>query len=169
MLRTLSVLVATGIVLSAGCGGPAGSAPATYRSEGEHGHSHEREKMKLADAGPAHHAALTAHLSSKEGNELDIFFETSDADHKPTPLPLAKVVAKAKTATGTEHELVFEPAPMDERKDDPPGACSHFVAKAGWMTPADVLTVTTTVDVDGKPRHVKWTDFNPKQYAHFEE
>lgn len=152
----------------AGCGGGPGPVASTSHEPGEHGHSHERDKMKLADAGP-YHAALTAHLSSKTGNELDIFFETADADPKPVPLPLAKLTATATTADGKEHELAFEPAEPDERKDDPPGKCSHFVAKAGWMKPADVLTVRATVDIDGKPRRIEWKDFNPKKYAHHED
>lgn len=124
--------------------------------------------MQLADVGP-YHAALTAHLSSKTGNELDVFFETADAEPKPVPLPLARFTASAKTASGQEHELAFEPSEPDERKDDPPGKCSHFVAKAGWMKAEDVLTVAATVEIDGKPRRIEWTGFNPKRYAHHEE
>src|SRR5207302_1437870 len=84
-------------------------------------------------------AALTAHLSSKTGNELDIFFETADKDHKPVPLPLKRFTATAKTADGGEQVLEFTPAPKDERKDDPDGTCSHFVATASWMKPEDRL------------------------------
>jgi hypothetical protein len=140
--------------------------PATFQSE-SHGHSHERDKMMLADVGKTpHHAALTAHLSSKDGNELDIFFESSDEEHKPVPLPLTKLTATAKTADGKEHTLEFEPAPKEERKDDPDGKCSHFVAKAGWMKPTDTLSVTLTMEINGKPEPVTWNDFNPQKYAH---
>jgi hypothetical protein len=121
--------------------------------------------MKLADAGH-YHAALTAHLSRKDGNELDVFFETADEVPKPVPLPLAAFKAAAKTAAGEDRVLEFEPAPKDERKDDPDGKCSHFVAKAGWMNPDDVLTVTATVPVHGEPKALEWKDFNPRKYAH---
>jgi hypothetical protein len=54
-----------------------------------HGHSHERGKMLLTDVGTKYHALLTAHLSSKDGNELDIFFGRKEADaggHPPRVL-----------------------------------------------------------------------------------
>lgn len=124
--------------------------------------------MLLADAGP-YHAALTAHRSSKDGNELDVFFETANDAHSPVPLPLPNITAAARTANGNEHTLQFEPAPKDERKDDPDGQCSHFVAKAGWMKPDDVLTVTATVMIQAKPTLIEWKNFNPKKYAHHDE
>lgn len=122
----------------------------------------------LADAGH-YHAALTAHLSQKDGNELDVFFETPDAEHKPVPLPLAGFTATAKAADGKVHALTFEPAPKEERKGDPDGKCSHFVAKAGWMKSTDALTVTVPVVINGKPVTIEWADFNPKKYAHHED
>ena len=76
-----------------GCSKP--KTPATFRSD-EPDHTHERDKLKLADAGH-YHAGLTAHLSQKDGNELDVFFETADAAHKPVPLPFANFKATAKT------------------------------------------------------------------------
>lgn len=154
-------------VFTLGCG-TRDPKPATHREEGEHGHSHERGKMKLEDLGP-YHAGLTAHLSSKEGNELDILIETADAAHQPVPLPLAKLIAKAKSADGKEHELLFEPTELNERKDDPPGKCSRFTAKVAWMKADELLTVTSTIEIDGKTHTVEWKDFNPKKYAHFEE
>lgn len=134
-------------------------------------HSHDRGKMKLADVGEnsKYHAALTAHLSSKTGNELDVFFETADDKHAPVPLPLVKITAEAKQAAGQTYVLEFKPAPTDERKDDPAGKCSHFVAEAPWMKPDDTLTVTMTVEIDGRKESIKWEDFNPKKYAHVEE
>jgi hypothetical protein len=78
-------------------------------------------------------------------------------------------VAKAKTAAGQEHTLDFEPSEPDERKDDQPGTCSRFTAKAAWMKSTDRLTVTATIEVDGKPHVAEWKDFDPKKYAHFEE
>jgi hypothetical protein len=151
-------------VLLVGC---TAKNPSTFHSD-DHDHAHERDKMLLADAGP-YHAALTAHLSAKDGNELDVFFETTDKPPKPAALPLAMFSATAKTADGKEHPLSFEPAEAGERKDDPAGQCSHFVAKAPWMNPDDTLTVTATVDIDGKPTQIEWSNFNPRKYAHHEE
>ena len=138
---------------------------ATFQSEPDYDHVHERDKMMLEDAGP-YHAGLTAHLSQKEGNELDIFFETIADPPKSTPLEMASIKAVAKTADGTQHNLTFEPAPKDERKDDPDGKCSHFVAKASWMKAEDVLTVTAATTINGKPNTIEWKNFNPKKYAH---
>jgi hypothetical protein len=158
-------LAILGIALC-GCPEKKAPAPATFHSE-SHGHSHERNNMMLEDVGKlAYHAALTAHLSSKDGNELDIFFETTDEPPKSAPLALEKFTATAKTADGKTYTLEFEPAPKDERKDDPDGKCSHFVAKAGWMKPEYMLTITTTVTINNKPAPIQWKDFNPKKYAH---
>src|SRR5262249_22084891 len=148
-LRTFSwpraELAFLGLLLLAGC-----ATKTPPRSDGKptaagvhdtaHGHSHERGKMLIADAGP-YHALLTAHLSAKQGNELDICFETPDPNAKPVPLPLEFVMAQATTGVGDAQEIKFEPAPMEERKGDPAGKCSHFVAKAPWMKPADMLLV----------------------------
>lgn len=132
-------------------------------------HTHERGKMMLADAGP-HHAALTAHLA-KDGNELDVFIETDGDEPTPVALPLAQIVAKAKRSGDTkEYKLVFEPAPPDERpKSEAIGTCSHFVAKAPWMTRADVLTVVAEFEVKGKIRKVIWGEFSPLKFAHHDE
>ena len=44
-------------------------APTSAFQSDPHGHAHERDKMLIADVGKTeHHAALTAHLSSKDGN-----------------------------------------------------------------------------------------------------
>jgi len=147
---------------------PTGSTVAV-RSE-EHGHEHAKDKMKQTHAGK-YHAWLTAHLSKKDGNELDIFFESEDHENPaPAPIPVTKFSATAKRVSDDkEFELTFEPAPMEERKGDPAGACSHFVAKAPWMTRDDVLTVTAQLDIDGKPRKPTWKTFEVKKYAHHEE
>jgi hypothetical protein len=34
------------------------------------------------------------------------------------------------------------------------------------MKPEDVLTVTATAPINGKPTAITWKDFNPKKYAH---
>jgi hypothetical protein len=157
---------ASALLLLAGCGEPPPAA--TFKSEPGHGHSHERDKMLLADLGKKFHAGLTAHLSRKDGNELDLVIETTDG--KPAPLPLTKVTAKAKRAgDAAEYDLLFEPAPKDERKDDPDGTCSRFTAKAPWMKADDTLTVTATIEADGKRYPVEWAEFNPKKYAHVDE
>jgi hypothetical protein len=148
------------------CGCPANKPAATFESKpDEHDHVHERDNMKFEDAGP-YHAGLTAHLSQKEGNELDIFFETVAQPAKPAPVDMKNFKAIAKTADGKQHNLTFEPAPKDERKDDPEGKCSHYVAKAPWMKAEDVLTVTAAATINGKPTTIEWKDFNPKKYAH---
>jgi hypothetical protein len=155
------------LVALAGCGEKPPAA--TFHSEPGHGHSHDRDKMKLEDIGKTkYHAGLTAHLSQKDGNELDLVFETTDG--KPAPMPLKSVAAKAKRAGDpTEYDLLFEPAPKDERKGDPDDACSRFTAKALWMKADDKLTVTTTIEVEGKRHPVEWADFHPKKYAHVDE
>jgi hypothetical protein len=160
-------LLPLALLAAALCGCQKDKPPATFHSE-PHDHAHERDKVLLADAGP-YHAALTAHLSGKEGNELDVFFETTDEPPKPVPLPLAKFAAAATAADGKTHQLDFEPAPPEERKGDPDGQCSHFVAKAPWMKPDDVLSVSATVTIHGKPTPVEWKNFNPKKYAHHAE
>jgi hypothetical protein len=119
------------------------------------------------DIGP-YHIGLTAHLSKKEGNELDIVFETTD--DKPLPLPLAKLTAKATRAGEDKtYTLEFEPAEKEERKDDPDGKCSRFTAKTPWINRNDALTLTVTVPLDGQEKKAVWTDFNPKKYAHHDD
>jgi hypothetical protein len=157
--------------LAAGC--KPESKPTVFESkhEGrEHGHSHERGHEMLADFGP-YHAGLTAHLSKKEGNELDVFFETGDDKNpKPFPLPLTQLTATA-SREGEEktYTLDFEPSPQDERMDDPVGKCSRFTAKAPWMKHEDILTVTLRAPLEGHETTAVWTNFNPKKFAHADE
>ena len=167
MIRPLGPFLALAL---AGCSSSS-TAPSIRSApvEQEHGHSHGRDKMMLADAGPIH-AALTAHLA-KDGNELDIFLESADKDAKPHALALASLVVKVKRAgDATERTLTFEPAPADERpKGEPDGTCSHFVAKAGWMKRDDVLAIACEIEIDGKKHAVVWTDFVPGKYAHHDD
>jgi hypothetical protein len=173
MRLPFALLFAAGVAAS-GCSPrvtPPTATVATAKSGGEddHEHTHDRAQMLVAHAG-RHHAWLTAHLSKAGGNELDIFFETDDEGAKPVPIPVATFTATAKRVSDDkEFELTFEPAPADERKGDPPGACSHFVAKAPWMTAEDVLTVSARVEIDGKPRKPTWRTFIVKKYAHHVE
>lgn len=170
-LRTGLVGFALSSVWLLGCGDRpaprAGDDVKVVRSEG--GHSHERGKMLLTDAGP-YHAALTAHLSPK-GNELDVFFETTDDKPVPAAIPLTKLTAFARRAgEEKQYDLTFECAPPDERpKGEKAGTCSHFVAKAGWMKPDDTLTVVLNLELEGQRHRVTWTKFIPKKYAHHEE
>ncbi|MFM8271551.1 MAG: hypothetical protein ACKODX_04370, partial [Gemmata sp.] len=160
MFRTCAVLAAA----LALCGCFNDSKPGTAFKSDAHGHSHDLDRMLVEDAGH-YHAALTAHISSKDGNELDVFFRGAEDLRRPVAVPLAGFTAVASTREGAEHRLAFEPAPPDERAGDPKGRCSHFVAKAGWMRADDTLTVTATVTLDAKPVRVVWKNFVPKKYA----
>ena len=135
----MRLILFTSLAFAVGCSTQSAGPPAaaTARGSSHDDHVHERGKMQLADAGQ-YHAALTAHLA-KSGNELDVFFETADKDPKPVAIAVKSFTATAKRADGKEFELTFEPAPADERpKDEPAGMCSHFVAKAPWLTAEDV-------------------------------
>ena len=137
--------------------------------EAAHGHSHERGKMLIADAGSVH-ALLTAHLAAA-GNELDIFLETPvDKDPQPVAIAVESFEAQATAGEGESQTLTFEPAPAEERPaGEKEGACSHFVAKAPWMKPEDDLLVGAKFTVDGKEVVARWKNFNPKKYAHHVE
>jgi hypothetical protein len=173
MFRVLRPLFSVLIVVAFGCK-PEGKPPVptvfeSKHEKNEHDHSHARGKLMLADFGP-HHAGLTAHLSKKEGNELDIVFETADKEPKPLPLPLTKLTAKAtRTGDDKEYTLDFEPAEKDERTGDPDGKCSKFTAKAPWIKHEDMLTVVLTATLDGQVKKTIWTDFNPKKFAHVDK
>jgi hypothetical protein len=168
MTRVLAAVALAGFLAAVGCAGKSDN-PSASGSSGGHGHDHDHDggdKM-LEDAGP-YHAGLTAHLSEKEGNELDIVIETQEKKNpKPVPLPLTEIVAKAKReGDPKEYELKFVPAEKAERKDDPDGKCSRFTAKAPWMKPDDKLTVTATVEIEKKPRDLVWKNFVPKKFSH---
>ena len=171
-MRPLSALLVSAGLFALGCSSqtpPPAVAVATAKSgdEDEHGHEHAKEHMMEAHAGK-YHIWLTAHLSKTDGNELDLIFETgSHEDPKPGPIPVAKFTAKAKRVSDEkEFDLTFEPAPAEERKGDPPGACSRFVAKAPWMTAKDVLTVSAQIEIDGKLRRPTWRTFIVEKYTH---
>jgi hypothetical protein len=168
MLRILCCLFPALAVFVVGC--KPESKPTVFENKhDEHNHNHDRDKMMLEDFGQ-YHAGLTAHLSKKEGNELDIIFETQDKEPKPVPLSLTKLTAKATRAGDDQkYTLEFEPAPKEERKDDPEGKCSHFTAKAPWIKHEDMLTVALTTTLDGQEKKVVWVDFNPKKNAHVDE
>jgi hypothetical protein len=165
------LLFVAGLLTLAGCKDGQPSAGQPVKTTGtEPGHSHERGKMLLTDAGK-YHALLTAHLSPK-GNELDIFFETTDGKNpSPVAIALGPFTAYAQRAGDAgPKELKFECAPAEERpKGEEPGTCSHFVPKAPWMKPADTLSLTIFLKLDGERYRVTWEHFNPKKYAHHEE
>ena len=192
---TCVVCLTGGLLFVAGCGGES-STPATpaksstpakddhtdhadhkdgdhkhgdQQDEKAHGHSHERGKMLIADAGD-YHLLLTAHLA-KAGNELEIFIETPvSKDPKPVALALESFEAQATAGEGESQTLTFEPAPADERaKGEKAGTYSHFVAKAPWMKPEDNLLVVAKFTVDGKELVARWKNFNPKKFAHHVE
>ena len=144
-----------------------GPGPKVSESTTAAGHSHAKGKMLIADAG-RYHALLTAHLS-KEGNELDIFFETAGADPKPIAFPLASLRAgiQVRTGEGELREITFDPAPAEERPaGEVPGTCSHYVAKVPWLNPDAEHRVILRISLDGQDEEVRWNSFVPKQYAH---
>ena len=168
MIRGVGLLI---VVLATGCT-QSSTTPVTIRTSPtvqEHDHTHEREKMLLADVGP-HHAALTAHLS-KVGNELDIFIETAGREPKPFAIEQANIIAKGKrVGDPMEYVLTFDPAPAEERpKNEPKGKCSHFVAKAAWLTRDDVLELICEIEIDGKKHLVKWSEFVPRKFAYHDD
>jgi hypothetical protein len=169
-MRSLSALLLSAGLFALGCSSqtpPPTVATAKSGDEDEHGHEHAKEHMMEAHAGK-YHLWLTAHLSKTDGNELDVIVETGTHEEpKPGPIPVAKFTAKAKRVSDDkEFELTFEPAPAEERKGDPPGAYSRFVAKAPWMTAEDVLTVSGQIELDGKMRRPTWRTFEVKKYTH---
>jgi hypothetical protein len=162
-MRRLTPLV---LLLALGCA--QSKSPPTHAHAHEDDDNHSRDGMMIEHAGP-YHAALTAHLSEKDGNELDLFFETL-RDAKPVALAVDKIPAKAKRAGDEkEYDLTFEPAPANERpKDEEAGKCSHFVAKAPFLKPTDTITVTLKVMIRDKERTVTWENFDVKKFRHHE-
>ncbi|MFO0935079.1 MAG: hypothetical protein U0798_01005 [Gemmataceae bacterium] len=148
--------------------GSVASTPSTSSTSSTHKHddSHTHEGNTV-DAGP-YHAKLMSHLSEKEGNELDIFFESIASTPKAVAFEHKTLNAKAKRkGDDKEYDLVFEPAPADERpKDEKPGTCSHYVAKAPFMKSTDTLTVTLKIVIRERERTVVWTDFDVKKFGH---
>ena len=141
--------------------------PTVYETSSTGGHSHEKGTMLLADAGK-YHALLTAHLS-KDGNELDIFFETAGKTAQAVALPLATLKAsiQIRSSEGGLKEVEFVPAPADERPmGEAAGTCSHYVAKVPWLSPDVEHRVIVRAVLDGKDEEIRWNNFVPKKYAH---
>lgn len=128
-------------------------------------HNHDRGKMMIASDG-AVDALLTAHLSSKEGNELDVFVER---DGKPLALPTQELVAFVK-ARGDAHSVVFTCAPLEERPiDEALDTCSHFIARAAWIEPEEAIQVEAELPLRRGPVEYTWRSFQPLKYAHHVE
>ena len=169
MIR-LGLFAAVALAL-AGCGDKTQPSKFDNKDKDGHDHSqHERGTIRLEDAtlpgGKKCHAGLTAHLSEKEGNELDLLFETMDKDPKPLTVPEKTKITARVTRKGDDkaYTLEFAPAEKDERKTDPDGQCSRFTAKAPWMKADDELDVTVTIEgVDAK---IPWVKFLPSKYGH---
>jgi hypothetical protein len=157
------------------------SKPSATTTKDDHGHTHGpgdkhaepddadehvRGTMMIEHAGP-YHCGLTAHLDPKDGNELDLTFETVGKEPKPIALAVAKIVAKvARKDDPKTYDITFEPAPAKERPaDEKPGTCSHFVAKAPFVTPTDILTVSFKVVVRDKERAVTFDGFDVKKFS----
>jgi hypothetical protein len=129
-------------------------------------HNHARGKMLLASDG-TYNALLTAHLSAKDGNELDIFVEDKDG---PFALNAKTLEATARSATDETKTLSFTCAPANERPTaEVEGTCSHYVAKAPWITVGQPLRVETSLPMATRPVPMVWREFEPRKYAHHEE
>lgn len=162
--------------LAAACSAPAAAPARTTLSAGAphaHAHAHDasdhnhpRGKMLLASDGKVD-ALLTAHLSSKDGNELDVFVEQHG---EPYALSVKTLAATASVSGGEKLILSFACAPAHERPaSEPEGMCSHFVASAPWMKPTDVLRVDTTLPLAERQVPMAWRGFEPKAYAHHQD
>jgi len=130
-------------------------------------HNHDRGHMMIASNG-AVDALLTSHLSSKTGHELDVFVEKDGA---PLALGVTTLEARARRpqdgALDAARALTFACAPPDERPaDEPPGRCSHFVARAPWMSPTDRLEVAAVLPLKSGDIPFTWRSFDPTRYAH---
>ena len=171
-MRRLLALALLAPLAIGGCSNPAApTTPMTSKvaveGHDEDDHDHARGKMMIAHLGK-YHAGLTAHISAKDGNELDIFVETVAKSPEPVALPLPTLTAKARReGDEREYDLTFEPAPASERpKGEPPGSYSHYVAKAPFLKADDNLTVVVEVELDGRKRKCTWRGFDVKKFTH---
>jgi hypothetical protein len=171
-MRYLILLTILSFATVAGCGSrDKEQNPVTLSTKHDHDDEDDDEHApNVSHAGP-YHAKLTFHLSAKEGNELDLHFETVGKPAKPYALTFDKLTAKAKRdGDDKEYDVTFEPAPADERpKDEKPGTCSHYVAKAPFLKDTDTVTVTMKVVIREKERTVRWQNLEVKKYSHKHE
>ena len=161
MGKTLAfAFVVVGISAVAGC---AGSPPAHAHNPGDH--NHDRGQMMIASDGFID-ALLTAHLSSKTGNELDVFVEKAGS---PLALTTTELRATAEV-DGAVEPLAFECAPAEERPSgEREGTCSHFVARAPWVRPGQPIRVVTTLPLRRGDIEYVWRGFEAMRYAHHVE
>lgn len=146
----------------------ASSAPPAHGHAHNPGdHNHARGKMLMASDG-TYNALLTAHLSAKDGNELDIFVEDKDG---PKALATTTLEAVARVGQAAEaRTLSFECAPANERPaNEAQGTCSHFVTKAPWLRVGETIRVDTALPIGASKVAMVWRDFEAKKYAHHEE
>ena len=160
-MRTLLLLA--GLTALAGCSDTAPTSPATPTTQAlpqekghDEGHDHSSGKMMIAHLGK-YHAKLTAHLSAKDGNELDLFVETIDDAPTPVALPTLKLTGVARR-DGEEFPLTFEPAPADERpKGEVAGTCSHYVGSFPSVDKFEAIETKSNglKDISTHPRRVE--------------
>lgn len=138
------------------------SAPPKPHNPGDHNHA--KGTMLMATDG-TYDALLTAHLSAKDGNELDIFVENKDG-----PFALkAKTMEATARGQSEQHTVAFACAPANERPaGEAEGTCSHFVAKAPWLRVGEALRVEAMLPA-ARPVPMTWRDFEARRYAHHEE
>lgn len=160
-----SMVLVLGTLLALGCSSPKAAPRAANHTHDPSDHNHDRGHMMLATDGRID-GLLTSHLSSKSGNELDIFVEYGG---RPRALPTTRVTGHAITERG-KVPLTFECAPAEERpKDEAAGTCSHFVALAHWMEADAALRVEGELTAADGPTTLVWRSFVPRRYAHHVE
>ncbi|MEZ4264002.1 MAG: hypothetical protein R3B36_33220 [Polyangiaceae bacterium] len=111
-------------------------------------------------------AALTAHLSRKDGNELDVFLTREGA-----PLAAGVTELRGTVRNGeARREITFACAPADERpRGEGDGTCSHFVAKVPWLGPDDTVRVESEVPSGDARLALAWVGFVPRRFAHHQD
>lgn len=161
MGKTLTFVI-VGLCILGGCAAPPVAAHAPH-NPGDH--NHDRGQMMIASNGVID-ALLTAHLSSKTGNELDVFVEKAGS---PVALTTTELHATAEIGGGRK-DLSFECAPREERpQDEREGTCSHFVARAPWVRPGEPIRVATTLPLRRGDTEYVWRGFEAMRYAHHVE
>jgi hypothetical protein len=165
ILACLFAMVAIGCAAPTAPPAPAATPPHPHaHNPGDHNHA--RGKMLMASDG-SYNALLTAHLSAKDGNELDIFVEDKDG---PYALKAKTLEAVAQVGAGEKKTVSFECAPANERPaKEAEGTCSHYVAKTPWMRTGETMRVETTINVGDHGVAMTWRDFEARKYAHHEE
>lgn len=174
-MRKTAILGAAFVMgLIVGCASPAKPIAATPQphahphSHDPSDHNHARGHMLMASDGTTE-ALLTSHLSSKSGNELDVFVERNG---KPFGVPATTMTALAKTPGEADKHIAFECAPRDERPAaEPDDVCSHFVAKTPWMKTGAPMLVKAELPVNERTNSSTfvWREFEARRYAHHVE